>query len=183
MRKKKNGKKGLRAVLAAAALTVAAGIIILVWLAGRPPAPPAPEKAREVALYFSDEEGLYLKAEKRKIGEGPLAVEARAALDELMKGPVNAAFANPLPEGTRLLGLGIDGQTATVDFSRELIQNHPGGSSGETQTVYSIVNTLTLNFPQIKEVQILVEGRKEDTIAGHIDVTLPLGPDTKLIKS
>ena len=60
--------------------------------------------------------------------------------------------------------------------------NHEGGSSGELQTIYSIVNTLALSFPEIKEVQILVAGNREETIAGHIDITTPLGPDRKIIK-
>ena len=59
----------------------------------------------------------------------------------------------------------------------------PGGSTGEILTIYSIVDTLTLNFPEIKDVQILVEGRKKDTIAGHIDITTPLAPDKQIIKN
>ncbi|OGP21403.1 MAG: hypothetical protein A2054_08285 [Deltaproteobacteria bacterium GWA2_55_10] len=162
-----------------ASLTLIAGIIILAWLSGRP----APKDMIDVAVYFSDEEGLYLKAEKRKIDKGGLSTEAKAALDELFEGPENMSLGNTLPEGTRLLSVKIDGQTATVDLSKEVVQNHPGGSTGEILTIYSIVDTLTLNFPEIKDVQILVEGRKKDTIAGHIDITTPLAPDKQIIKN
>lgn len=174
------GKKGknLTTVLIIAAITTAAGIIILAWLAGRP----AEKATREMKVYFSDEEGLLLKAEQHRIEKGDLAFEAQKAIEALLGGPENVALGNPLPQGTRLLSVRIDGSTAVVDLSPEVIQNHPGGSSGELQTVYSIVNTLTLNFPEIKDVQILVGGKKEKTIAGHIDITLPLGPDKKMIK-
>lgn len=177
MPRKHKGSKNFRLVIIAAAATVVVGIIALVWLSGRPV-----KDTREISVYFSDEEGLYLKAEKRSIDKGPLASEARAAIDELVEGPESASFASALPDGTKLRGIRIDGKTATVDLSKEVVENHPGGSSGEIQTVYSVVNTLALNFPEIEDVQILVDGKKTDTIAGHIDVTMPLGPDQKIIK-
>lgn len=174
------GKKGksLTGIIIIAFATVIAGIIILAWLAGRP----ADKELKEINVYFSDEDGILLKAEKHKIEKGDSAFEAQKALESLMGGPENIALGNTIPQGTRLLGFKLEGTTAVVDLSPEVVQNHPGGSSGELQTVYSIVNTLTLNFPGIKDVQILVGGKKQSTIAGHIDITLPLGPDTKLIK-
>lgn len=178
----KRHKDARKPVLLIAALAVAAGVVLgilaVIWFSGT-----TLKETREVDVYFSDQEGLHLKAEDRSIRTGPLATEAREALDELIEGPENDSFASPLPDGTRLLGLRVEGKTATVDFSRELVENHPGGSSFEIQTVYSIVNTLALNFPEIEDVQILVEGKKTDTIAGHIDVTLPLGPDRKIIRN
>lgn len=174
------GKKGknLIPILVIAATTIVAGIIVLAWFAGK-----APEKeVREIKVYFSDEDGILLKAEKHKIEKGDVAFEAQKAMEALMGGPENVALGNTIPQGTRLLGVRVEGSTAIVDLSPEVIQNHPGGSSGELQTVYSIVNTLTLNLHEIKDVQILVGGKKEDTIAGHIDITLPLGPDKKIIK-
>jgi spore germination protein GerM len=174
----KKGKKSLSAILVIAAVTLVAGIIVLAWLAGRP----AEEKTREVKVFFSDEDGLYLKPEVRVIKKDGLQAEARAALDSLVSGPESAKLARTLPKGTKLISVNIEGTTAVVDLSPEVIRNHEGGSSGELQTIYSIVNTLTLNFPEIKGVQILVGGKKEETIAGHIDITQPLGPDTKIIK-
>lgn len=165
-------------MLVIAALTVVAGIIVLAWLAGRP----AEKQTREINVYFSDEDGLYLKAEKRSIDKGELPSEARQALEALINGPESASLGKTLPKGTKLAALNIEGPTAVVDLSPEVIKNHEGGSSGELQTVYSIVDTLSLNFPEIKQVQILVEGKKEQTIAGHIDITQPLGPDRKIIK-
>jgi hypothetical protein len=41
-------------------------------------------------------------------------------------------------------------------------------------TVYSIVDTLCVNFPSIRRVQILIEGADPETLAGHIDITQPL---------
>jgi hypothetical protein len=49
-------------------------------------------------------------------------------------------------------------------------------------TVYSIVNSLTLNFPQIKRVQILIEGKSIETIAGHLSLKQPISSKADLIK-
>ena len=47
----------------------------------------------------------------------------------------------------------------------------------ELLTVYAIVNAVTANLPGVQRVQILVDGREVDTIAGHIDVRRPLERD------
>jgi len=174
----KKGKNSLKTVIVIAALTLVAGIIALVWLAGGP----AKKETKEVTLFFSDEDGLYLKAEKQQIEKSDPVSEAASAVRALLKGPKDPKLGKTLPEGTRLLSVRIDGNIATVDLSSEVITGHEGGSSGELQTVFSVVNTLAMNFPEIKEVQLLVEGKKEDTIAGHIDITQPLGPDMKTVK-
>jgi hypothetical protein len=64
---------------------------------------------------------------------------------------------------------------AFLDLSKELVSNHPGGSSAEELTVFSLSQTLVANFPAIKTVRILVEGREIQTLAGHLDLTVPYG--------
>jgi hypothetical protein len=64
---------------------------------------------------------------------------------------------------------------AYLDLSQEVVSNHPGGSSAEELTVFSFSQTLLANFPAIKTVNILVEGREVQTLAGHLDLTIPYG--------
>lgn len=140
-----------------------------------------PAKTVQVVLYFSDPSGNYLVAEKKTIP----AVEgiARATIEELIKGPEPYSQLLPtIPAGTVLKDINIrpDG-LARVDFSKELIANHAGGSLGENLTVYSIVNTLT-QFPSVKQVQFLVEGQYVNTIAGHVDVSTAVSRNEELIK-
>jgi hypothetical protein len=63
---------------------------------------------------------------------------------------------------------------AFVDLSSDVTTKHPGGSLDEIFTVYTIVNALTVNLPAITRVQILVDGKEVDTLAGHVDLRHPL---------
>ncbi|MBQ5389910.1 MAG: GerMN domain-containing protein, partial [Anaerovibrio sp.] len=56
-----------------------------------------------------------------------------------------------------------------------------GGSTGEEMLVGSLVNTLT-EFPEIKKVQILVEGKEIDSLSGHLDLSRPVERMPELIK-
>jgi hypothetical protein len=68
-----------------------------------------------------------------------------------------------------------------VNLSKEAAQGAAGGSESELITVYSVVNSLTVNFPAIKRVQILIEDKPAPTLWGHVDLTRPLPPDMTLL--
>jgi len=138
---------------------------------------------KAVTLYFSDQEEEYLIGEKREILKtGEVEEEMKALIVELTKGPKGRLIPT-LPPRTKLLTFHVDqGKVARVNFNKALIRDHPGGSSAELMTIYSIVNSLALNFPQIKRVQILVEGKEIETIAGHLSLKNPISPKPDLIK-
>ncbi|OGP95243.1 MAG: hypothetical protein A2157_07885 [Deltaproteobacteria bacterium RBG_16_47_11] len=140
------------------------------------------EKKR-ILLYFSDGAGEYLIGEKREIlKRDQVDEEAKEAVNELIKGPKGKLIPT-LPPLTKLLGfeLGKDG-VARVNFSKALSKDHPGGSSAEVMTVYSVVNSLALNFSQIKRVQILIEGKEIETITGHLSLRRAVLPKPDLIR-
>ncbi len=127
-----------------------------------------------VQLYFSSKDGLSLVPEEHQIPRLDDRLKlAKEVINELIKGPASANLFPTIPQQTQLRALYFHKDTAYIDFSIELVKNHPGGSSGEITTIFSIVNTLTSNFPEIKYVQFLVEGKEIETIAGHIDTTIP----------
>ncbi len=188
-KKKKNGSgvSSTTVIIIVAALTFIIGVFLIskypdTFMRPRRPGPhgPVPGVAatKEVKLYLSDEEGLQLAAVKKNIQAGELSSEIKEAVAALAEDS-----SGTIPSGTRVLDVRVKDGIAYVDFSPEIITNHEGGSSGESQTVYSIVDTITLNFPAVKYVQILVNGKTVQTIAGHIDVSLPLGPDRDIIKN
>jgi spore germination protein GerM len=143
------------------------------------------EPAREpkdVVLLFPSEGDSLLHRERRRIpGGSSVAEEARQVVEELIKGSAEG-FLSPLPPETRLRQLFVtkDG-IAYVDFSKDIVEKHPSGSSAELTTVYSIVNTLTHNFRPIRKVFILVEGSERETLGGHINLSQAFVPLDSLI--
>jgi spore germination protein GerM len=99
--------------------------------------------------------------------------QALALVQELIKGP-NGEGIKTIPPSTQLRGLTVKNGIAYVDFSPEIARNHPGGSTAELLTIYSIVDSLILNFPEIKKVQLLIDGHEIDTLAGHVNCRHPL---------
>lgn len=143
-----------------------------------------PRRTREVIVFFCDPHvPLLVRVSKKVDASLPLEDQAREVITTLISGP-SGGLLRTLPHGTELRGIsvGSDG-TATVDFSKELSRSHPGGSSAEIVTVYSIVNSLVMNFDQIKRVQILIEGKRIESLAGHISIHDPIEADEGLIRS
>ena len=56
------------------------------------------------------------------------------------------------------------------------------GSHEELMAVYSIVSTVTANFPEAKRVRILVNGEPAETLAGHVSLRGALVPMPSLVK-
>jgi spore germination protein GerM len=141
------------------------------------------EGKREATLYFSDQEAEFLIGEKREIGKKEeVEEEAQEAIRELIKGP-KGRLVPTLPSRTELLSIQLDDKgTARVNFSGTLTKDHPGGSSSEMMTVYSVVNTLIINFPVIQRVQFLVEGNEIESITGHLSLSRPIASKPDLIR-
>ena len=59
---------------------------------------------------------------------------------------------------------------------------HTGGTQDELLTIYSIVDALTSNLPAVSSVQLLVDGKEVDTLAGHIDLRKPLEKNLNLVE-
>jgi len=150
-----------------------------------PPAAPLYEQTdppMTVKLFFPGmQEDLILSGEDQTIRRSAeLANRARQILQKLLEGPKTAGLYPSLPKDTKLQEVFIDGMgLAYVDFSSPISANHPGGMLNEQATVYSIVNSLTYNLPEIRQVKILVGGAEKETLAGHC-LLLPLGMDLSI---
>jgi len=192
-RKKSKKKRKTRRFL------IYALIVIVVFIAGMMFAPllqekayqlkewfakPPPPDMKRVKLYFSESKSKYLVYEERKIVASlEIIEEVKSILEELIKGPHDSSLSATLPPETEIRAAYIRDNCLYIDFSSSLRDNHPGGSTGELLTVYSIVNTLLDNFPSQSYVQILIEGMPEETLAGHIDIRNPLGKDPDMVKN
>jgi len=140
---------------------------------------------KEVTLYFSDEQVMHLLPEKRTVkiqeSDNPAPSLAEAIVKELIAGPKNEKLTKTIPPESRLNSIKIEGNLAYVDMSEEFKSRHWGGSSGEIMTIGSLVNSLT-EIDGIDRVQLLINGQKTDTLAGHYDTSQPIARDASLIK-
>ena len=145
-----------------------------------PPPAPAPAtvaSTRLVALFFALPTAEGLVREGREIDNctEPAACVA-AVLQELQNGPVGD-YDVILPDTGPLPAVTVTGDLAVLDFPADLVADLPGGSAAELATVYGLVDTITVNFPAIKRVQFLLDGKKAETLNGHIDISEPLTQD------
>ncbi|MPZ17701.1 MAG: hypothetical protein GEV06_07305 [Luteitalea sp.] len=141
------------------------------------PTPRDAERRIRAKLLYVSEDGQELATVDREVPFAEAtADQARRLLEAELTAPPEP-LVPAIPAGTRLRQVYVtDRGEAYVDFSRELITAHPGGSLNELLTVHAIVNVLTTNLPAITAVQVLVEGKEVETLAGHVDIRRPLRP-------
>lgn len=133
-----------------------------------------------VQVYFPNADGTKLIAVSKKIKTGN--DKYKATVQALMEGTTDKKLTVVMPKNTKLQSVKIDKNVAYVDFSKELIKNFTGGSTGEIMLVGSIVDTLT-EYPEIKAVQILVDGKEIDSLSGHMDLSTPIQRMKDLLKN
>ena len=141
----------------------------------KPVEPPKQEiKQQSFIVYRAAADGREkLLPEKFSINDNGKSAAENALIALVSTKPQDASMEDVFPIGTKVLSLRVDEKgTAYADFSKELTKKGQG-SYGEMMICYAIANTLT-EFPNIKRVQILVEGKKVTTLNGHIDVEEPL---------
>ena len=142
------------------------------------PAHPGPADRVRITLFFAAPDGDGLMREGSEIDScrNDLAACIRSTLAKLVRGPLGD-LAPALPPSTIINSVQVQGDTAYLDFSKELVDGIPGGSSSEMTAVYAVVDTVSFNFPQIKKVKFLLDGRDVESLAGHLDLRMPLEPD------
>jgi hypothetical protein len=136
------------------------------------------EGNRSVTLFFASG-GARLARESREIDPcDDERVCLKSVLDELLSGPVGD-FEEAVPEGSVIISADIEGNLATVNFNGTFSEAMVPGSSSEMLAVYAVVNTVAVNFPQVRQVKITVAGNKA-TVLSHLDLSEPLLPDYAL---
>jgi spore germination protein GerM len=138
--------------------------------------PSGPEAVRRITatLYYLSEDGMALVPVQREVPFGASVAEQARAIVEAQLMPA-APLVSALPAETKLRDVFFTERgDAFVDLSGEVSTRHPGGSLEELFTVYTIVNALTVNLPAVTRVQILIDGKEVDTLAGHVDLRHPL---------
>jgi spore germination protein GerM len=137
-------------------------------------APSAPVRKITATLFYVAEDGMALAPVQREVPFGETVAEQARAIIEAQLAPGDPQV-SAIPAGVTLRDVFVSERgDAFVNLSADVTAKHPGGSLLEVFTVYTLVNTLTVNLPAITRVQILVEGKEVDTLAGHVDLRHPL---------
>jgi spore germination protein GerM len=182
---------------------LALAVFAIVRLTSRAPEEPAPEpsvaapvegapatepdaeamRRLNVLVYFPSAESDGLIGEPHEIFMTSAPGDrAKQILADLISGPESGRAMHAIPPGTRLRQVYVlENGTAYVDFSADLKQGLGGGSAEELFTIYSIINSVALNIPEIRRVGILINGEPVETLNGHLDLRRPLGPDVSII--
>ncbi len=141
----------------------------------------AARNAETIAVYFTKADGTTLgdvRVSMRPQQPGESAAEhlhntLLYAAVQAVAGPPNAIRAIRFPPGTRVLGISVDGSTATVDLSKE-VGSQAGGTYGESGEFKGLVYTLT-QIHGIDAVQVVVGGARLETLpGGHLELDQPL---------
>jgi germination protein M len=125
-----------------------------------------------IDLYFSNADGTGLNKEERKIEVNKNQPLEKYVMEELIKGPYDEGNVATVPSETKIRNISTTDGICYVDLSSDFVTKHNGGTTGETLTVYSIVDSLTA-LDNIDKVQFLIEGEKQDEFKGHMEFSQP----------
>jgi spore germination protein GerM len=134
-------------------------------------------------LFYASADGQALVPLRREVPLAEGVIPQGRQILALQLEPPPSPYVSAIPAGTMLRAFYVTERgDAFVDLSAEVAKNHPGGSFTEMLTVYAIVNAVTANLPTIQRVQILIDGREAETLAGHVDLRRPLVRDVTLVR-
>ena len=183
-KKKKSTKILYLSIILGAVFMLLVLFFVIVFSALFPPVDTASlKKDKRIArIYFSDQQERFLMPEKRYvIKEEDTARQAEVIVKALLEGS-KEGLVNTFPPGVNLKDVKVDNSgVALVNFNENLTQLHPGGSTAEMASIYSLTNSITENVAGIKKVKILMEGRELSSIKGHISTKKAFLPDPELI--
>jgi spore germination protein GerM len=180
-------------VLTAAALWWLLFVMVPRWYRGDPPPSAAAgstaggegaQRKITATLFYISEDGMSLVPVQREVAFAEPAVEQARQIVEAQIARPGPPLASAIPEGTTLRAIFLSERgDAFVDLSGEVTARHTGGALDELFTVYAIVNSLTVTLPAITRVQILIDGKEVDTLAGHVDLRNPLSKNLTWVTS
>jgi Sporulation and spore germination len=150
-----------------------AGELISPAASALPVPPPATGPTETVTLYVADDAAGILRPRSIQIplpgGRQQRAEELLRALLRVYQQPGSTHALAPASD-IRSIYL-VDPGAAVIDLNAAFADQHRSGILSEQLTVNSLVKTLAANVPGIQRVNILVEGKTRETLAGHADLT------------
>ncbi len=136
-----------------------------------PPKQETSVQKHTVSLYFSDKELTKTYRTEKDVEVENEADLPKAALQAWIAGPEQEKLSGLVPPGVAVEYVKASDGTVEVSFSKE-IKHANLGSTGEMM----LLGQLALIMKQFgyDATQVLVEGKKEETLLGHMDTSKPL---------
>jgi len=136
-------------------------------------APPITGRTSPITLAIAyDEDGVFRQRRAQAALPPDPAERSREILRALFSEYMQRPSPHPLAAGSDIKDVYVlNGGLAIVDTNSAFADSHPSGVMVEDFTLFSIIETLALNMPEIKRVKIIVNGRERGTLAGHADLT------------
>lgn len=138
-------------------------------------------RSPQAAVYFPATSGM-LEPEVRALpADLDPAARRRWLAEQLVAGPKSEELRPALPAGTQVASVfTAPNGTVFVDFT--ISETVGMGSTEEMLALYSIVNTMILDDEAGHRAVILINGRQRETLAGHVDTSMPLAARPNLIR-
>ena len=169
-----------RRVLTLAAI---AGLIALLGISGcgqssKPltPSTPTPTATassavdtKALAQYWVADTARGFRLYREFVQINPVPDAITAALQQLVsQKPIDPDYASLWPEGTLINSVKVDGDSAIVDVTFPKLNV---GAEAESLAIAQLVWTATAADTTVKRVSITVDGKKIESLAGHVDAT------------
>lgn len=140
----------------------------------------------EVPIFFLKADQSQLSIENHWIEpESTITDRIRKSMESLIKGPFSRDLVPVIPPATTVQSVFWDenGKRIYINFSEDLIKDHPGHALAEWATIYAIVDTAVAQAPHlIDEVQILVNGEAVKDVDMLWDWSLPFKKDDMFVQ-
>jgi len=137
----------------------------------------------QATLFYVSGDGSGLVPVARDVLFGATPTEQARRIVEAQIAPPPNERVSAIPKGTTVRAVFLtEGHQAYVDLGGASVSGQTRGSLDEARAVYAIVNALVTNLPDVTGVQILVDGKEVDSLAGHVDLREPLGKATDWIQ-
>ena len=136
-------------------------------------APPTSGPMEQVTVYVAYDAPGELRAQSISI---PLAAGRQQRAEGLLRGLLNFYTAkdspHPLATGAQIRQVFlVDPGLVVIDVNSAFVEGQVSGVLAEELTIASLVQTLATNMPELTRVKILVDGKEQETLAGHADLT------------
>jgi spore germination protein GerM len=132
------------------------------------------EQTAAVAVYYvmdtTNGPRLYREFHRRPVGDDPV----RDAVQAMIEVPADDPdYTSLWPTATQVRDVTREGDLVTVDLSAQALGGN-AGSSFEQMSVQQLVHTVTAAEPEVRRVQLTVDGQVRESLWGAVSIGEPI---------